>query len=158
MDNKDKQLSQIGEMELTAIEMKFDGHNYKEIWERLKIKYNEHAPEYQTIRAWLMNNGKLYHFYNDFVKEQSEIRKKEAITTFKAHLNTAVRVLVSIATNENAQESARVNACKEIINRELGEPLKRAQVEETNPAREILERAGLLTFNEEDEEEDEKTN
>lgn len=110
------QPSPLGEKELLAIEMKFDGFNYKEIATKIDASYG-------VVRQWFMTGGKLRAFYDAYVEEESKARRKTADDIFKAHLNTAVRTLVDVMTRSKL-DIARIAAAKEIINRQLGEPLK----------------------------------
>lgn len=102
--------------ELIALEMKFEGYNYKEIAKALE-------EEHLTIRKWFMSSGKLHAYYKQYAAEEAEARRKEATDTFKAHLGNAVRTLVDVM-NKSKFDPARVNAAKEIINRHFGEPVK----------------------------------
>lgn len=115
-------LSTLGKPELQAIEMKYEGFNYKEIAEATET-------EYKTVRVWFSRGGKLYEFYKAYAEEETKLRRAQTHDTFKAHLNNAVRVLVHVM-NKSKLDVARVQAAKEIINRQLGEPLKVVAVDD----------------------------
>jgi hypothetical protein len=115
-DNSNDIPSVLGQEEMTAMEMKYEGFNCKEIAEKLGMNHG-------SVRGWFARGGKLYEYYIAYATEESELRKKEAHDTFKAHLNNAVRTLVSVM-NKSRLDIARVAAAKEIINRQMGEPLK----------------------------------
>lgn len=122
----------LPEAELMAVEMKFEGFNYIEISQKTGINY-------KTVRTWFAKNGKLYDYYRAYAQEESKLRRAEAHDTFKAHLNNAVRTLVQVM-NKGKLEVARVQAAKEIINRQLGEPLKVVATDEdkVNPILEAI--------------------
>jgi hypothetical protein len=122
IDNKVQITNQPDELELQAIEMRYEGYSIKEIAELLKLNYG-------YLRKCFAVKGKLYEHYVNYAKEEKEIRRKQAHDTFSANLNEAVRVLVQIAKKSRV-DVARVQAAKEIINRQLGEPLKVVAVDE----------------------------
>ena len=134
---EEQMLSSLGKQELDAIEMKYEGYNHKEIADSIKMSH-------QAVRNWFMNGGKLYDFYIAYAKEESKKRKAEAHDTFKAHLNNAVRVLVAVM-NKSKLDVARVQAAKEIINRQLGEPVKTIAVTDETKVNEYLAAALLLS-------------
>lgn len=124
--------STLSEPEMTAIEMKYEGYNYKEMEKALM------DIPYKTIRVWFSRSGKLYDFYKSYALEESKKRKAEAHDTFKAHLNNAVRTLVNVMNNSKI-DVARVQAAKEIINRQLGEPVKPLSVVDEGKVNEYIE-------------------
>lgn len=116
-DNKPEPIeSPLGEKEMLAIEMRFEGYTYKEIGAKIEI----HAG---AIAKWFMNGGKLYEFYQSYAKEEADIRRKASHDMFKAHLGNAVRTLVQVMQTSKI-DIARIAAAKEVINRQLGEPVK----------------------------------
>ncbi len=104
------------EQDMRAIEMKYEGYNMKEISVTLDVPHI-------TVRSWFYAGGRLHQAYIDYAKEETELRRKTAHDIFKAHVPDAVRTLVSVMSKSKL-DIARVQAAKEIINRQMGEPLK----------------------------------
>jgi hypothetical protein len=142
-ENKDKQLSPLGEIELEACRFKFEGFSYKESAERLKMRFGENAPSEQTLRIWFCRSGRVQPFYDAYAEAEAKIRRFEARDMFRAQLKEAVRTLVTLMST-SPMDTVRIAAAKEIINRELGEPLKLTGDIGKDPAQRILEVMGII--------------
>lgn len=140
--NKDESI--LSEIDFKAMELRFYGLTYEQIAEQLFGTYGANAPSAQVLRTKFSRKGILHSFYKDYVKEQIKIRREDSLNLFHAHLDKAVKVLLDIMGNAKQHTPSRVKAAIEIINRELGEPKKVIQAEISNPAREILEGAGII--------------
>jgi hypothetical protein len=140
-----RSLSTLGIVELEAMRLKFDGYNAQEIEKTLKQQYGNRVPTWWTIKNWFSTGrqGKLRIWYEDYVKKESEVRHQEAKDMFRAHLKNAIRTLVKLM-NESPNDSVRISAAREIINRELGEPVKVIANTEKDPAQRILEELGVI--------------
>lgn len=151
-DNDKQQMTEspIGVAELEAVKLRFEGYSYPEISLRIKEVCGQEFKE-GTLRNWFYRGGKLYELYKDYVKSETEVRRAVSIDLFKAHLDDAVKTLFTLMAKSKS-DMIKLLAAKEIINRELGEPKKVIQAEVSNPAREILEGAGLLNDGKEDTE------
>lgn len=147
-ENKQKEngtLSPIGEIELEACRLRFEGYTYEKMAEKLLIFYGDRAPAEKTLTKWFYKSGKLYDFYVSYADSEAKARRSEVINIFRAHLSTATRTLVSLLNSK--MDMVKLAAAREIINRELGEPLKVVAPPDqkgANLAREILQEAGLL--------------
>jgi hypothetical protein len=142
--NKGKQVSPLGEVELEVMRMWFEAYTSGEIEKALKIRFGERGPSANMVRAWLCRGGKLCEFYKEYAKTEGEYRNKETRQAFRAHIKNAARVLVQIMNDPLQPAPSRVKAAEDIINRELGEPIKVVANLEKNPAREILEELGVI--------------
>lgn len=145
IENKGEQNEVINEVELEACRLRFEGYTSKEISQSLGLMFGfDHAPTSGLIRQWFMRGGKLDDYYRAYANEEAKIRKQEARDVFKAHLTGATRTLVFLM-GKSESDMVRYLASKEIVNRELGEPVKPvANLNVNNPAREILQEAGLI--------------
>jgi hypothetical protein len=147
-DKKDKKghggtISALGIVELEAMRLRFEGYYPKEIEQTLKQLYGDRVPTWWTIRNWFTTGGKLKEWYEDYVTRESKIRQQEAKEMFRAHLKNAIRELVRLMNN-SPTDSVRIAAAREIINRELGEPVKVIANTEKDPAQRILEELGVI--------------
>lgn len=117
--------------------LKFEGYSYKEI--------STMIPDITLVivKEWFRTGGKLREFYKAYARDEAAARREIALEFFKAHLDDAVKVLFKLMAN-SPSDMVKLLAAKEIINRELGEPKKVIQAEVNNPARDILEGAGLI--------------
>jgi hypothetical protein len=151
MDSKDKtnddksgQISPLGAIELEACQMRFEGFSYAETAKVLIMRYGERAPAEGTLRNWFMKGGKVEPFYEAYADAEAKLRRRETKDVFRAHLKNAVRTLVELMTKSN-NDGVKISAAKEVINRELGEPLKiTADVGGKDPAVRILEELGII--------------
>lgn len=134
--------SPIGELELEAIRLKFEGYNYPEIASRLQISLGRTVSD-KTIKNWFYRSGKLYDFYNDYALKEAEIRRSTSLDLFRAHLDDAVRTLFTLM-GKSKSDMIRLLAAKEIINRQLGEPKKVVAVEPNDPVQRLLD--GIKIF------------
>lgn len=152
-DHKGLQESPLGAVELDACRMWFEGFTSKEIEVALKATYGEAGVVAETIRKWFATGGKLEAFYKEYAETEAKIRFAETRNMFRAHVKNAVRVLVQMMNNKDEHPPSRVNAAKEIIYREMGQPLKVvADASGKTLARNILESAGLYDDDEESNE------
>lgn len=135
-------LSPIGEMELEACRLKFEGYSWKEMREKMVILYGERAPAERTMKNWFWKGGRIYLFYKDFARQEANVRRSESTDIFRAHLKDAVRQLVTLMKTSSL-DMVKLMAAKEIINREMGEPLKVVSDAGKDPATRILEELGI---------------
>jgi hypothetical protein len=147
-EKKDKQgqtgtISTLGIVELEAMRLKFEGYFPKEIEKTLKEQYGDRVPTWWTIRNWFTTGGKLKEWYHDYVERESKIRQEEAREMFRAHIKNAICELVRLLNN-SPMDTVRIAAAREIINRELGEPVKPTVIIEKDPAQRILEELGVI--------------
>lgn len=132
-ENKDKTeqtptISPVGARELLAMELRFEGYTSKDIAKKISMIGDPEKPIKDfTVRTWFMTGGKLHELYADYVETESKKRFKTADDMFGAHLANAVRVLVQIMGDGNAKGNDRIKAAIEVINRIMGEPVKRLQ-------------------------------
>lgn len=144
LDEQGGTLSPLGEIELEACRLRFEGFTYEEMMKQLVGKFGERAPAVQTLRHWFMRGGKLYVFYDGYVEEEAAARRKQSIDVFKSYLKEAARSMVYLMKT-SPSDMVKFLSAKEIINRQLGEPVRPvANLNVKNPAREILEDAGLI--------------
>jgi len=142
-DNNNQQLeSPLGEREMLAVEMRYEGYNNAEIAAAIAERFPGSAVQHQTVRAWFMRGGKIRDFYDAYVIDQNKARNSEARGMFTAHVKNAVRTLVHVM-NKSKLDFARVQAAKEILARELGEPLKVVVAPGSDPAEKLLEAYGI---------------
>lgn len=132
--------AKLDQNDLRAIEMKYEGYTYKQIAE-------ETGWTHQYVRLLFYKGGRLTEYYAIYASEENEIRRTEARTMFKAHVPNAVRTLVQIM-NKSKFDTARVQAAKEVINREMGEPVKVILNVDEVKVNEYLEAAVKLDNNE----------
>lgn len=143
--DKDRQVSPIGEIELEAMRMRFEAYTSAEMSRILTQRFGDRAPSAGVIRGWFCRGGKLVSLYDEYVRTEGAYRRNEARAAFKAHIKNAVRVLLQIMNDKDGHTPSRVRAAEDVINRELGEPVRPvANLNVKNPAREILEDAGLI--------------
>lgn len=138
--------SPLGEIELAACMLRFEGFNWEEIEKALRVKYGDRAPAARTLQNWFTRKaGRLVPFYRGFADEQARLRREETHDLFKSVLKEAVRKLVTLMRSSKL-DMVQFLAVKEIINRELGEPLKiSADASGKDPATRILEEMGIKT-------------
>lgn len=129
--------SLLSEPKMLAIEMKYEGYSYPEIRAALAERYaGEQPPALKTIQMWFYKNGELYDFYKAYAISENKLRAREARLTIKAHVKNAVRTLVQVM-NKSKLDFARVQAAKELLARELGDPVKTV-VNIDDPAEKLL--------------------
>ena len=122
-------LSDLDKRQMIAIEMKYEGFTSKETADVISNMEGMDSVTDISVRAWFSKQGKLHDYYRAYAEEETKKRRSQAHDTFKAHLNNAVRTLVHVM-NKSKLDVARVQAAKEIINRQLGEPLKVVAVDD----------------------------
>src|SRR3989304_1062823 len=115
--DKDRRLSPLGEIELESLRLKFEGFMYKEMADRLKMRFGDNGPAESTLRMWFATGGKLKEFYNNYADEEAKIRRVESRDVFRAYLKDAVRILITLM-KDSPMDTVRIAAAKEIINRE----------------------------------------
>lgn len=135
--------SPIGEIELEACRLKFEGFNTSEIHERLVRKYGSNVPAERTILNWFWSKGRLGVFYKTYADAEAKMRREETKDLFRASVKEAVRKLVTLMRTSKL-DVVQLGAAKEIINRELGEPLKVVADAGKDPATRILEEIGII--------------
>lgn len=142
--SKNNQISPLGEVELEACRLHFEGYSSNEI-EKIFLKmFPDYNPKASTIRGWFSPKGKLAEFYKEYAKTEGDVRRSEARDAFRAHLKSAVRVLLAIMNDPTEQAPSRVAAARMIIDRELGEPIKPLLPLAKDPAERILEEMGII--------------
>jgi len=130
---KRKQL--ILEQEIKAIEMRFKGVPMKEIAKIVGVAY-------PTVRGWFMRGGRLHEHYMNYLKDQQDLRLEESKKILRMNLKNATVVLAN--SLKSLDEKIKLAAAKEIINRELGEPIKRITDETDDVVSRILKEVGVL--------------
>jgi len=125
----------IGLQDLKAIEMKFKGVPLKKIAKETGIAYI-------TVRQWFMTGGRLHEEYKEYCNKQEEILLSEAKKLFKKNIKNASIALIRLLKSND--QKIVIAAAKEIINRELGEPLKRVTHETDDTVMKILKEAGVI--------------
>lgn len=138
--NRNRQFLTMPQMQ--AMEMHFEGYTLKEVAQKLYEDHGDSAPKYGTLRSWFAEGGMLFEIYEDYAKKEAEQRKQHAEKILRAHLHDAVRELVMIMT-KGKTEFARLTAANQLIERQLGKPMQKVQVEPTNPMQEIFDNLGL---------------
>ncbi len=110
-------------IEHRAIELRFEGYPYSEIQKTLAKEYpTEIIPHFNTIKSWFRTGGKLASNYFEYAKVEGDFRHKHTQDIFKAHVTTAIQTMVQLLGSPS--HMVRMLAAKEILNRQLGEPVK----------------------------------
>ena len=140
------QESPLGQIELEAMRMWFEGYTSMEIEKSLHLRFGDAGVKADTVRRWFATGGKLHEIYKEYAESEARYRQEETRNAFRAHVKNAVRVLVQIMNDPAQHTPSRVRAAEDIINRELGEPLKViAPPKDKGLVNEILREAGLLS-------------
>lgn len=135
-------ISPISEVDLEAIRLRFEGASNSQLSAILFDKFKlEVTPK--TVGNWFCKGGRLHEFYKDYAKSEALVRQAVSLDLFRAHLDGAVKTLLDLMVKSKS-DMIKYLAAKEIINRQLGEPKKVIQADVNNPAKEILEGAGIL--------------
>jgi len=142
-DTNGKVMELLTEVEQKAIEYKFYGFEYKEIFTMLKEEYPEVFPAVDTLKKWFMKEGRLYEHYEKYNKEQTATNLKEATALWKGHAKNAMRTVLSLM--KNATPGVKLSAAQEILGRAYGSVPKIVfQQENKDVFDDILKEIGLL--------------
>lgn len=143
--NKNQHVSLITGVDLDAVKYKFDGYTSADIEKLLVATYGrENVPSAGSIRCWFAVGGRLHEFYKAYAANEAKFRRREAIDILRAHLGDASRTLVQIM-GKSKSDMVKFLAAKELINRQLGEPIKPvANLTGKDPAQRILEELGIF--------------
>lgn len=128
--HKDGQWALITQIDLKMVELKFEGYTYNEISKSTGHSIN-------IVKTAFSKHGRLHDFYRLYATEEGEARREAARDMFKAHLHSAIRTLVAVMNGK--VDVARVAAAREIINRQLGEPVKPVVLMDGDRVTEYLE-------------------
>jgi hypothetical protein len=140
-------ISPLGEIELEACRLRFEGYSSTEIETNLARHYGDRGPKAKTVRSWFSRGGKLCEFYKSYAEEEVRVRHTVAQQIFQAHVKNAARTMIQIMLDPTRPSMARFRVAKYIIDRELGPPPKAPVGSECkNPAREILEELELINL------------
>jgi len=132
--------SRMNRRKLLAFQLKYEGKKSSDIAKG--TGYTE-----QTIAVYLKPTGKWYPEYLKYENECNEELKKDAIRTLKRNIRNAVSTLVNLM-RPLQDPNVRLRAAKEIINRELGESLKKLDITTAGKPIPILSgRSGASTNN-----------
>lgn len=117
-----------------AIELKFEHKPMEEI--ALEV-----GRAYSTVRNWFAKGGRLQIAYDLYADEESKLRQKRAHERYAAMLNKALDCIDILL--DSGHDPTKLKAAQEVINRNLGEPLKRYRDETDDTVGRILRAAGI---------------
>lgn len=102
-----------------AVKRRYEGASALKISEEMREKYGVNYPD-STIRWWFCRTGTLAKFYREYADEMIEMEKEEARDYIKGNVAKSAKILAAIMISPTAQDSTKVAAAKEFLERGLG--------------------------------------
>lgn len=116
---KPEKVKKMPKRKLLAFQLKYEGNKNPEIAQQTRYSI-------KTIETYLAPKGKWYPEYEEFEQENNEIMKQEALKMAKRNIRNAMATIINLMS-PSEDPAVRLKAAKEIINRELGEALKKVE-------------------------------
>ena len=131
MDNlpTSTKLDLLAEKEIICLELKYKGMKYEEIAKEIGTSVG-------NIKYWFGKEGKLLEPYQDFTREQNDMRREEARHIIRQNINKAASVLSESLLSKD--EKIKLKASIEMLNRELGQPRQEIDLGRTSEELDLL--------------------
>ena len=125
---KDRNTKILTIIEQRTIELRYAGNRNIEVRELLLDEFPKQSgkvPSVQTISDWFYKRGRLRKQLRKYTEKENKFRRDTARQIISANVDTAVRALVKTLVHKDGK--AVVAASREIINRELGDIVKKVE-------------------------------